>query len=149
MPRLREAIEELHRESDLHTDGDLTGSGGAYSGAGGGALLVCGGGVYASGAGGVPYCGGGVYVAAVNALDGPVVRELATCFRQISEDPAIRGAILTGTGKFFSFGFDIPEFGLRRLTRLQLNRPFKGPDAVLRIHKQLGYGRVCKDTPWC
>lgn len=46
----------------------------------------------------------------VNALNGDVVRELRACLGQLSEDPAIRAAILTGTGKFFSFGFDIPEF---------------------------------------
>jgi enoyl-CoA hydratase/carnithine racemase len=46
----------------------------------------------------------------VNALDGAVVRELAACFRQVAEAPEIRAAVLTGTGKFFSFGFDIPEF---------------------------------------
>lgn len=46
----------------------------------------------------------------VNALDDGVVEELAACFRQLADDPAVRGSILTGTGKFFSFGFDIPEF---------------------------------------
>lgn len=46
----------------------------------------------------------------VNALNGDVVRELRACLRQLSEDPAIRASVLTGTGKFFSFGFDIPEF---------------------------------------
>ncbi len=46
----------------------------------------------------------------VNALNGQVVRELGACFRQVAEARAIRAAILTGTGKFFSFGFDIPEF---------------------------------------
>ena len=46
----------------------------------------------------------------VNALDDRVVAELAECFRQLAGDPAVRASILTGTGKFFSFGFDIPEF---------------------------------------
>jgi 3,2-trans-enoyl-CoA isomerase len=46
----------------------------------------------------------------VNALNATVVQELAACFRHISETPGIRGSILTGAGKFFSFGFDIPEF---------------------------------------
>lgn len=46
----------------------------------------------------------------VNAIDDRVVGELAEAFRQLADDPAVRGSILTGTGKFFSFGFDIPEF---------------------------------------
>src|SRR5512141_452852 len=46
----------------------------------------------------------------VNALDPAVVRELAASFRHVAEAPEIRAAVLTGTGKFFSFGFDIPEF---------------------------------------
>ena len=46
----------------------------------------------------------------VNALNEQVVDELASCLRRLESDPAVRGIILTGTGKFFSFGFDIPEF---------------------------------------
>ena len=46
----------------------------------------------------------------VNALDGQVVEELSACFRQLGEDLRVRGTILTGTGKFFSFGLDIPQF---------------------------------------
>jgi 3,2-trans-enoyl-CoA isomerase len=46
----------------------------------------------------------------VNALNEQVVDELAGCLRRLESDPAVRGIVLTGTGKFFSFGFDIPEF---------------------------------------
>ena len=46
----------------------------------------------------------------VNALNEQVVDELARCLRDLSSDPTVRGIVLTGTGKFFSFGFDIPEF---------------------------------------
>ena len=46
----------------------------------------------------------------VNALNEQVVDELASCLRGLETDPAVRGVLLTGTGKFFSFGFDIPEF---------------------------------------
>jgi 3,2-trans-enoyl-CoA isomerase len=46
----------------------------------------------------------------VNAIDGRVVEELSACFRQLADDPRVRGTILTGTGSFFSFGFDIPHF---------------------------------------
>jgi len=46
----------------------------------------------------------------VNALDDRLVEELSICFRQLAEDPAVRGSVLTGAGKFFSFGFDIPHF---------------------------------------
>jgi enoyl-CoA hydratase/carnithine racemase len=46
----------------------------------------------------------------VNALNEQVVDELAHCFRDLASEPQVRGILLTGTGKFFSFGFDIPEF---------------------------------------
>jgi hypothetical protein len=35
---------------------------------------------------------------------------LRRSFRELADDPRVRAAILTGTGKFFSFGFDIPKF---------------------------------------
>jgi 3,2-trans-enoyl-CoA isomerase len=46
----------------------------------------------------------------VNALNEQVVDELAECFRRLATDPSVRSIVLTGTGKFFSFGFDIPGF---------------------------------------
>ena len=46
----------------------------------------------------------------VNALNEQVVDELSRCLRGLESDPTVRGVLLTGTGKFFSFGFDIPEF---------------------------------------
>src|SRR5262245_9092749 len=45
----------------------------------------------------------------VNAIDERVVEELAGCLQQLAADPQARAVILTGTGKFFSFGFDIPK----------------------------------------
>ena len=39
-----------------------------------------------------------------------MVEELAECFRRLARDPDVRSIVLTGTGKFFSFGFDIPAF---------------------------------------
>ena len=46
----------------------------------------------------------------VNALNGIVVSELHDVFRRLETDESVRSVILTGTGRFFSFGFDIPEF---------------------------------------
>src|SRR5258705_9890591 len=46
----------------------------------------------------------------VNALEDRVVEELSACFKQIAEDGEVRATVLTGSGKFFSFGFDIPRF---------------------------------------
>lgn len=46
----------------------------------------------------------------VNAIDPPLVEELSAAFRALERDPAVRAVVLTGRGKFFSFGFDIPEF---------------------------------------
>jgi 3,2-trans-enoyl-CoA isomerase len=46
----------------------------------------------------------------VNAVNEKVVDELSECFKQLADDPAVKAIIFTGEGKFFTFGFDIPEF---------------------------------------
>lgn len=46
----------------------------------------------------------------VNAINEAVVDEMDACFRGLAADPAVKAVILTGRGKFFTFGFDIPEF---------------------------------------
>lgn len=45
----------------------------------------------------------------VNALNEPFVDELTSAVGELGEDPAVRAVVITGEGKFFSFGFDIPE----------------------------------------
>lgn len=46
----------------------------------------------------------------VNALNGNVVDQLRERLQFLESDPESRAILLTGAGKFFSFGFDIPEF---------------------------------------
>ncbi len=46
----------------------------------------------------------------VNAINGEVVGQLKGQLQSLEVDPDVRAIILTGSGKFFSFGFDIPEF---------------------------------------
>ena len=46
----------------------------------------------------------------VNAFNESMVEEIHSCFEELRNDQAIRAIILTGQGKFFTFGFDIPEF---------------------------------------
>ncbi|MFH1080876.1 MAG: enoyl-CoA hydratase/isomerase family protein [Pseudomonadota bacterium] len=46
----------------------------------------------------------------VNAINEKVVDELTDCFQALSYDPGVTAVFLTGEGKFFTFGFDIPEF---------------------------------------
>lgn len=46
----------------------------------------------------------------VNAINESVVDEMTGCLKELAGDAGIRAVILTGTGKFFTFGFDIPEF---------------------------------------
>src|SRR5271169_1845527 len=47
----------------------------------------------------------------VNALNEPAVQELRECFENLAEQSEVNAVILTGQGtRFFSFGFDIPEF---------------------------------------
>jgi len=56
---------------------------------------------------------GGVAVAClhrgkVNAIDPEVVAEFHTGLDALMADPAVRAIVLTGEGKFFSFGLDVP-----------------------------------------
>lgn len=46
----------------------------------------------------------------VNALNEPVIDEITNVFNELKNDQEVDSIILTGEGKFFSFGFDIPEF---------------------------------------
>ena len=46
----------------------------------------------------------------VNALNEPMVEELTKSFEALAIDNEVRSIIFTGSGKFFSFGFDVPEF---------------------------------------
>lgn len=46
----------------------------------------------------------------VNALNGAVVDQLRGVLKALETDAEVRSLVLTGAGKFFSFGFDIPEF---------------------------------------
>ena len=46
----------------------------------------------------------------VNALNGELVDQLRAELKKSEADTAVKAIILTGAGKFFSFGFDIPEF---------------------------------------
>ena len=45
----------------------------------------------------------------VNAINEAVVDELGAVFNGLAADADTKAVILTGNGKFFSFGFDIPE----------------------------------------
>ena len=45
----------------------------------------------------------------VNAINPQLIRELQTTLDDLEKDRDIRAIILTGAGKFFSFGFDVPE----------------------------------------
>jgi len=46
----------------------------------------------------------------VNALNEPMVEELTKSFEDSETDNEVKSIIFTGSGKFFSFGFDVPEF---------------------------------------
>jgi 3,2-trans-enoyl-CoA isomerase len=46
----------------------------------------------------------------VNAINETVVDQLRQSLNELEKDETVDSLILTGTGKFFSFGFDIPEF---------------------------------------
>lgn len=44
----------------------------------------------------------------VNAIDQEVIDEFSQLFSALSKDERVKGVVLTGQGKFFSFGFDVP-----------------------------------------
>lgn len=44
----------------------------------------------------------------VNALHADMVAELRSAFRELARRADIAGAVLIGTGAFFSFGLDVP-----------------------------------------
>ena len=46
----------------------------------------------------------------VNAINETVADEMTGCLKELAGDAKAKAVILTGTGKFFTFGFDIPEF---------------------------------------
>ena len=46
----------------------------------------------------------------VNAVNGALVQQLRETLTTLESDPEVKAIVLTGAGKFFSFGFDIPEF---------------------------------------
>ena len=46
----------------------------------------------------------------VNALNEPMVEEITKSFEDLETDNQVKSIIFTGSGKFFSFGFDVPEF---------------------------------------
>lgn len=46
----------------------------------------------------------------VNAINETVADELTACFKELADNPDVQAVIFTGNGKFFTFGFDIPEF---------------------------------------
>jgi enoyl-CoA hydratase/carnithine racemase len=46
----------------------------------------------------------------VNALNEPMVEEIFDSFGNLETDTEVKSIIFTGAGKFFSFGFDVPEF---------------------------------------
>jgi len=64
----------------------------------------------------------------VNALNELLVDNLMDVFEDLERDDGVKAVVLTGRGKFFSFGFDVPEFlgyakgdfirFLRKFTRL-------------------------------
>ncbi|MCJ7579286.1 MAG: enoyl-CoA hydratase/isomerase family protein [Candidatus Aminicenantes bacterium] len=45
----------------------------------------------------------------VNALNEPFIEQLNSTFINLENDKTVEAVIITGQGKFFSFGFDIPE----------------------------------------
>jgi enoyl-CoA hydratase/carnithine racemase len=44
----------------------------------------------------------------VNAIDQQLVSDLSTALEELRKDASVRSLVLTGRGKFFSFGLDVP-----------------------------------------
>ena len=59
----------------------------------------------------------------VNAINSQVIAELDEAFRSLEQREEIRAIVLTGRGKFFSYGFDVPE--IRGYSRDEFVRFFR------------------------
>jgi len=46
----------------------------------------------------------------VNALNEPMVEEIRNSFQDLEKNADVGAVILTGRGKLFPFGFDVPDF---------------------------------------
>ena len=46
----------------------------------------------------------------VNALNEPMVEKILDIFLNLEKNTEVKSIVFTGSGKFFSFGFDIPKF---------------------------------------
>lgn len=71
----------------------------------------------------------------LNALNGPLMAELAEAMEALDEDPAVRCIVLTGNEKAFAAGADIQEFQNKDPIDLHLNNPFLTWTRVSRINK--------------
>jgi enoyl-CoA hydratase/carnithine racemase len=68
----------------------------------------------------------------LNALNFQIHRDLIACYQTINDDPEIRAAILTGTGRYFSAGRDIKEYiGTYDSGTTDHLRPLDDPDHEL------------------
>jgi len=45
----------------------------------------------------------------VNPINETVIEEIRNCFESLVDDAGVKAVVITGNGRFFSFGFDIPE----------------------------------------
>jgi enoyl-CoA hydratase/carnithine racemase len=55
----------------------------------------------------------------VNALNRHTLEELDGAFGRLEKDDSVRAVVLTGSGSFFSFGFDVPELLTYSLDQLR------------------------------
>ena len=65
-----------------------------------------------------------------NAIDLNTLRQLDQAVKQVNEDPALKGLILTGEGRFFSSGFSLPMF-IRFTTREEVTAFFEEQENIL------------------
>ena len=47
--------------------------------------------------------------APVNAINAATIGDIRRAFHELELDDSVRGVVITGAGRFFSFGFDVPE----------------------------------------
>ncbi len=74
---------------------------------------------------------------ALNALNGQVLADLLTAFRDIDADPGISASVLTGSEKAFAAGADIKEMAAMDYVEAYLTDKFAGWEEFARARKPI------------
>ncbi len=78
---------------------------------------------------------------ALNALNGALITELTTAFRDLSADPALRAIILSGAGRAFCAGVDLKELSAAQDVASSLK--WSGTDSLISVVRACPHPVIC------